>query len=366
MTPALRFSAILPADPRTGFELGREHARHGVSPAAELLARHAALREGWEAGRRVFEGRTRPATSAVRQWLALRTGAWLQARHFDTLTATPHYLAQLAGSHCPVTREALSPADPTTSPAPAVIERVYEDAGYAAGNLACLSRRAVAAKAGLSCEDALENVRQIDAQGLGTIDGLNALQWARLAVLVSMATPLPHARAASLPLLVLPPNRLHLVNPIQGVQALVTMQLLRSGWSQRITAFEALLPTAALRRELHAFFGALVPKVVAAGRHDDPRSWRWSLEDAWRHPQVQQRWRHFALQLDARQAQVLLDQAVEQGLCSQRARAMPDGEATAGWQLATRGYFEPTGRPTLSVVPLPQLLKQPACGSVSL
>lgn len=341
MTPAMHTADVHPVDPRTGFELGWDHAHHGLDPAAELLATSAPVREGWQAGRASFGPRTLQLNPLVQQWLDLRTSAWLRARHFDTLAVTPSYLAQISGRHCPVTREHLQAADGPALPQQALIERVCEDAGYAAGNLAMLSRRAATAKADLGHDEAFDQMRRIDAQGLGTLDGLNALQWARLAVLLSLVTPLSHERAASLPLLVLPPNRLHLINPIQGVQALLTLQLLRSGWSQRIPAFEALLPTAALRRELRTFFSVLLPKVLMGGRPEDAQAWRWALEDAWRHPKVQQQWRRFALQLSAEQAQALLDQAVKQGLCAQRARALSSEEATAGWQLSTRGYAEP-------------------------
>ena len=49
------------------------------------------------------------------------------------------------------------------------------------------------------------------------------MHWSRLAVLMSFVTPLPHEQAARLPLLVLPPNRLRLLNPVQALQAVVTL-----------------------------------------------------------------------------------------------------------------------------------------------
>ena len=47
--------------------------------------------------------------------------------------------------------------------------------------------------------------------------------WARLATLMSCCTPLSHSEAANLPLLVLPPPRLRLLNPVQAVQAGLTL-----------------------------------------------------------------------------------------------------------------------------------------------
>ncbi|MFM2066324.1 MAG: hypothetical protein RLZZ584_1233, partial [Pseudomonadota bacterium] len=58
------------------YELGRDHACHGLRPPAELLLATAALRRGWEAGRASFAARSRAATPQVRQWLALRLQAW--------------------------------------------------------------------------------------------------------------------------------------------------------------------------------------------------------------------------------------------------------------------------------------------------
>lgn len=331
MTLATRLDKQPPADPDTGRELGWDHGRHGLTPGAGLLAAHPALRDGWTAARHCFGSRTQAAPAQVQQWLGLRIDAWLSGLHFDTLAVSPRYLAQLAASHCPVTREPLLQAAGTAHlPGLTTIERIREDAGYAAGNLASLSRLAAAAKTGLDCEDALERMRRIDASGRGRSQGMNALQWARLAVLLSFVTPLPHERASSLPLLTLPPNRLHLLNPVQGLQALLTMQLLRTGWSQRIPAFEALLPHTALRRDLRSFCSVLMPKVLAS-RPGTPPGWRRALEDAWCQPKVQQHWRRFALALDSAQCQQLLERSVAQGLCAQQARTFPADEACDGW-----------------------------------
>ncbi|MFX5464791.1 hypothetical protein ABTD44_20675, partial [Acinetobacter baumannii] len=83
----------------------------------------------------------------------------------------------------------------------------------------------------------------------------------RLAVLASFVTPLSHEQAAAMPLLVLPPNRLRLFNPIQALQALVTRQLATPGWSARLSRLEALLPTDALRSDFNRFLLALAPRV---------------------------------------------------------------------------------------------------------
>ena len=137
---------------RTGFELGWDFARHGLVPPVAHLAAGNPLRQGWEAGRASVGPRTLRATPAVRTWLQLRTQAWQQGRAFEGLEVTPHFLAQIDSGLCPVTRLPLT--RDTGEDSDAVVERVYQEAGYAAGNLAMLSRRAQAAKAALRWDEA--------------------------------------------------------------------------------------------------------------------------------------------------------------------------------------------------------------------
>lgn len=337
--PAARSHQPVATD--TGFELGWDHARYGLVPPPEHMVPGNPLRQGWEAGRAAFGRRTRAANPQARRWLQLRLVAWLHGRHFEALTVTPNFLGQIDNAFCPVTRSALGASEA------AVVARVCEDAGYAAGNLAVLGERAAAAKSGLDFDEAVARAEQqarsrdaAPAAGTALQADLTAPQWARLAVLLSFVTPLPHARAAALPLLVLPPNRLRVLNPIQGLQTLVTLLLAKSGWSQRLPQLEALLPSAAARRELRAFFMVYMPRVIAGGRPDDPAGWRRALEDAWRHPLVQSHWKRFALQLDAETSQAVLERAIEAGLMTQRVQLHSDEQATEGWSLETRGYTE--------------------------
>jgi hypothetical protein len=329
-----------------GFALGWDHARYGQVPPPEHMVPGNPLRQGWEAGRAAFGRRTRESNPTARRWLQLRLTAWLQGRHFEALTVTPNFLGQIDSALCPITREALD------GPQSGTVARVCEDAGYAAGNLAVLGHRAAAAKAGLDFEEAVRLAEQAHRgePSSGIQPELTAPQWARLAVLLSFVTPLPHARAASLPLLVLPPNRLRVLNPIQGLQTLVTLLLAKSGWSQRLPKLEALMPCAAARRELRAFFMVYLPRVIAGGRPDDAAAWRRALEDAWRHPLVQSHWKRFALQLDAQSSQAVLEQAIEAGLMTQRVQLHTEEQATEGWSLETRGYTERRATPRRRLV----------------
>ena len=237
-TLTLEFPALpslrVPLPPSTGgqpgrddiaFELGWDHAHHGLVPPAEHLLPANPVRQGWEAGRASFGSRTLKPTRHVRKWLQLRLQAWKRGRVFEGVQVTPHYLAQIDTARCPVTRLALTHA--TGADTDASVDRVYNDAAYAAGNLAVISLRANQAKGDMRWDEArtmavLAEARTTGA-GAGTADGLASAEWARMAVLMSFVTPLPHELAATLPLLVLPPNRLRLLNPIQGLQALITL-----------------------------------------------------------------------------------------------------------------------------------------------
>jgi hypothetical protein len=176
---------------------------------------------------------------------------------------------------------------------------------------------------------------------------------------MSFVTPLAHERAARIPLLVLPPNRLRLLNPVQGLQAFATLQLARSGWSQRLPAFEALLPSHGARREFKRFFMRLLTQALAHGRPDHLPSWRWALEDAWRDAQVQQLWAGFALQLGPACCEHLLDAAAGLGLAGQRLVVQSVEQATEGWSLATHGYSVDSPR---TRHPLPVLVASPGSG----
>jgi hypothetical protein len=330
--------------------IGRDHAEHALRPPVDLLLASPALRRGWQAGRLAYAGRHRSATPQLRLWLLLRLQAWQEGRHFELLEVTPHYLVQLSTSVCPVTRETLATLSARSAnehPGDSRIDkpqlsRINQDAAYAAGNLGSLSHTAALAKAELRWNEALACASAcrgaIDGQPAERRAGLSANAWGRLGVLMSFVTALPHERAARLPLLVLPPNRLRLLNPVQGLQALVTLQLARSGWSQRMPAFEALLPSDNARRDFKTFFMRLLTQALAAGRPDNTQAWRWALEDAWRDPQLQQHWTSFALQLGPTQCERLLAAGAHLGLVGQRLVVHSVEQATESWALDTLGY----------------------------
>ena len=300
------------ADP--GFQLGWDYAHRGLVPPAEHLLPGHPLRQGWEAGRATFGRRTLKASRHVQQWLALRLAAWHGGQAFEGVQVTPNFLAQIDSPRCPITRSELGVV--AEEGAEAAIERVNHRAGYAAGNLVTLSRRAQQA------------------------EGLSSSEQARLATLQSFVTPLPHEIAAALPLRVLPPNRLRLVNPIQGLQALITLQLTHHGFAVRIAQLTCLLPGAALRRDFHLFFHTLLPRAWQGGKPESAQALRERLEDAWGDPVVLRRWQRFAGQLNAEQADQLLRKLVSKGLANgmgRRAEWHPATRATEGWALERAG-----------------------------
>lgn len=325
---------------RSGFEIGWDHARHALVPPPELLLDGTPVGQGWRAARAVFGRRTLAAPQATRQWLALRTRAWREGIAFEGQQLTPHYLAQLRASHCPVLHTPLGGAP--GQPDAAVFERLNPQAAYAAGNLVVMSLRAAAARAGLDMPELLRRARRAERSG-EAVEGLAAAAWWRLATLRAFATPLPFHEAARLPLAVLPPNRVRLLNHAQGLQALVTLQFTAPGWSARTRALAALLPQHTVRHDFNLFIGALAPRVLEAG--PDTAGLRRALENAWLHERVQRRWQHFVLSLGEAATAAMLERATDQGLVALRTVHHPLEQATDGWALPEGGRVLPAPRP---------------------
>ena len=313
---------------RTGFELGWDHAHHGLVPPPGLMLEGTPVAQGWCDGKAVFGRRTLAAPRHVRQWLALRTHAWKHGIAFEGTQVTAHYLAQIDATHCPVTRRMLGGAAGTAD-AP-VVERLNADAGYAAGNLALLCEAASTAKAGLDAREALARAGRVDAGIEPAPEGLSPAACWRLAVLQSFVTPLPFAEAAAVPMRVLPPNRVRLLNAVQGLQALVTLQFAGSGWSQRMRELAALMP-AAVQPEFRLFVGAMAPRLL------EREPTRAALEDAWADLRVLRRWQQVVLALGEAGVDALIERLAEAGVAGKRTLVHAPAQATEGWSLASRG-----------------------------
>lgn len=328
----------------TGFAIGWDHARHGLTPPPDHLHHGHPVRQGWQAGRAALGARALRPSRPVRQWLGLRLAAWLRGRAFEDVMVTPRFLAQIDVARCPVTREALSQTE--GAPTEALALALFEGAGCAAGNLAVVSRRAAQARGTLTAAQAgavaqrLEGVAGLAAAATPTTEaGLDAAQWRRLAALLSLSTPTPHAEAAALPLAVLPPNRVRLLNPVQAVQAMLTLLLVGGAYARRMTDLAALLPQGA-RRPYFLFMNALLARRLAPGWSADRDTVRAALEDAWRHPVVRQRWAQLAATLSAADCERVARLAAQRGLTGAAWRWHDEAAATDGWALETGGRAE--------------------------
>jgi hypothetical protein len=316
-----------PAD-RTGFDIGWDHAHYGCVPPAQGLNAESPVCQGWMAGKAVFGRRTLPSRHSTRWWLALRLQAWTEGAAFDEQLVTPNYLAQLQVNRCPVLRCSLgSVAGADTA---AVIVRINPAAGYAAGNLVMLSHGAAQARIQVSTQEACRRARQAELMG-EPVAGLDAAAWWRVAGLSAFAQAMPFAEVARLPMALMAPNRVRVLNAAQGLQALVTQWFLSPGWSQRCQTLARLLPEHTLRLDFNLFVGAMAPRVLEACA--EPAARRLALEDAWLMERVQRRWQHLVLSLGETGVQRLLERVAQTPAAGVQVRQLSWAEATESWGL---------------------------------
>jgi hypothetical protein len=314
-----------------GFELGWDYAHHRLVPPADHLHAPHPVRQGWEAGRAAFGQRTLQPTRHVRRWLALRLQAWQAGEPVEDLRVTPRFLARIEPLQCPVTRAVLGTGDEAAGPAPGdgVVLRVNLDLGPVAGNLAIVSRRAAQARGRCRADEALAIARRAAEGGCTPPGGLDARAWERLAALLRLAEPLPHARIAALPLAVLPPNRLHVRNPAQALQTLLTAQLTGPAYARRLADLGALMPDAGVRRAYFLFMNALLARRITAGWAADRHRVRSALEDAWGHPVIQRRWGQLGLRLSRAACERIVRLAAQRGLMGPSCQWVDDEVAAA-------------------------------------
>ena len=300
---------------RLGFEIGWDHAHHRVTPPLGHLHQPNPVHQGWLAGRSAFGARSLAATAAVRQWLALRLQAWQEGTVFESVQVNPHFLARIDALDCPVSRQTLTLC--AQLPSDASVTRLNPSAAYAAGNLAVLSLR----------------VAQASSPGAAGAGGLSLDEQARLDVLRSFATPLPHAQAALLPLRVLPPNRVRVINPVQALQVMLTLQFLQAGYARRLLGLAVLMPSSELRQAFQIFMHTLLARRLAAGQGASATDMRRALEDSWADALVNRRWQRLATRLSAADCELLLQRASQRGLVVGGSRWVSSASATEGWAL---------------------------------
>lgn len=315
----------------TGFEIGWDHAHHRLIPPLRHLHDHNPVRQGWAAGRAAFGNRTLATTGAVRQWLALRLEAWQHGQSFEEVQVNASFLARIAADECPVSRQPLTLCAARTGDAvdanQARVCRLNPEAAYAAGNLAVLSQRVADA--------------QSTASQAGD-DPLSADERIRLSVLASFATPLPHAQAALLPLRLLPPNRVRVINPVQALQVMLTLQFTQAGYARRLLGLSALMPNSEARQLFQIFMHTLLARRLSAGQAAGAPTLRRAMEDSWADALVNRRWQRLANRLSAADCELLLQRASQRSLVVGGSRWVSSDSATEGWALP---HSPPASRP---------------------
>ncbi len=322
-----------------GFEIGWDFAHHRLTPPVAHLHADNPVRQGWSAGRAVFGARTLRPTRWVRQWLQLRLQAWQRGQAFEGVQVTPHFLSQLQLTECPVTRQPLSLQQPerTADEGNSRITRLNPRAAWAAGNLMMVSSAVAQAQGECGWSEALANARRIEAGECTQVGGLGAAEWARLACLSSLSTPLDHAQAALLPLLVLPPNRVRVINPIQALQVMLTLQFCEAGYARRLVSLAVLMPSTEARQAFQVFMHTLLARRLAAGPVLDAAAARKAMEAAWIDALVQRRWQRLARLLTAADCEQLLQRAAKRGLMGSGQHWRDAASATEGWALESAG-----------------------------
>ncbi len=318
----------------TGFAIGWDHAHHRITPPLRHLASGNPVGQGWLAGRAAFGERHLRATAAVRQWLALRLQAWQQGAPFEDQQVNPAFLARIDADICPVSRTPLMLGTGQADAATPL--RLNTAAAYAAGNLAVVSQQVAAAWGHGDWQAARAHADTLAAER-GSSHGLDAAAWQRLVVLASFATPLAHAQAALLPLRVLPPNRVRVINPVQALQVMLTLQFSQAGYARRMLGLSALVPGHEARQAFQIFMHTLLARRLAVGAQPTPLQLRQAMEDTWGDVLVQRRWQRLAGRLTAADCELLLQRASQRGLVVGGSRWLSADAATEGWALAAPG-----------------------------
>ena len=326
-----------------GWRIGWEHARHGIAPPADHLHPGHPVREGWQAGRDAFGARALVPSRAARLWLQLRLQCWLRGRAFDALLVTPRLMARIDAGRCPVTREPLR--DPVGAPTPqdAVVLPLCPTAAVSAGHLAVVSRRAADAAVGLDAAQALARARERAGRaGVGPVAAdeamtLDAPAWCRLATLLALVAPAERSGwPAGEALHLLPPPRVHVLNPVPGLQALLTQLFAAPGYGRRMGEVAALLPQPGARRAYFQLMSALLARRMSARADADAAQLREVLEDAWAHPVVRGRWQALAQALGVAGCARLLRLAARRGVAA-GTRWLDDDAATEAWAVGQGG-----------------------------
>ena len=266
------------------------------------------------------------AGDVQQRWWRLQGRARRAGRAVEPLLVTPRFLARIDAPCCPVTRAPIGRQSAHVVP-------LRGDADVAAGHLATLGAAAAAAAAQGSWARAWATAQRLALQPGATEAGLDAAQWRRLAVLRSFVQPLTPAHAASLPLAVLPPNRLRVASAVQGLQVAITLALAAPQRARHLCRLAMLAADADTRQALRVFVLTLLARCPADLAARAPLAQRHALEDLAADPLLARRWQRLALHLSDDAAMRLLEQARGQGLLGRGWRPIDAGTAVDGWAL---------------------------------
>lgn len=296
---------------------------------------------------------TLPAPAApLQRWWRLQGQARRDGRRVEPLLVTPRFVARIDAAVCPVTRMPMSGSA-------RVVVALRPDASVAAGHLATLGRRAAAVPSG-TWGDAWAQAQRLAAKAEpaaqpdlrdgdvgGDVAALDAPAWRRLAVLRSFVQALTPAEAATLPLHVLPPARLRVLSPVQGLQVAMTLALLHTDRTTRLMQLVDAADGEDLRLALRLFALTLLARRPADLHAQPPAARRHTLEDLWDDPLLQRRWSRLALRLTDEAAQGLLRRVLTGRGAKEGWRTLDLSQAIDGWDAPAR--MAPVRRPSRTV-----------------
>lgn len=265
----------------------------------------------------------------LQRWWRLQGQARRAGRRIEPLLVTPRFLARIDAAVCPVTRTSIGPRAGR-------VVALRDDASLAAGHLVTLGP-AAAPVAGGRWQDAWAAAERRDAAGAVACEqALDAAAWRRLAVLRSFVQAPTPAEAATLPLLVLPPNRLRVLSPVQGLQVATTLALRDRDRVQRLTHLVTLAADEDTRQALRLFALTLLARRPVNLDLRTRQETRQALEDLWADPLLQRRWQRLALRLSDTVAGQLLVRARAAACLGAGWRPLDAGFAVDGWDAPAR------------------------------
>jgi len=132
------------------------------------------------------------------------------------------------------------------------------------------------------------------------------------------------------------------LNPVQAVQAALTLCFARPGRQPRIDSLVRAFP-GHVHHELRSFLTTLLARRIGARPSATERDLKAALEAAWCEPLVIRRWQRVALRMDAATCETVAQAlpAAASGVLS--LRYLSFDQATEGWALETRGMAAQAG-----------------------